>query len=75
MADKPVKKRVMVSLDTRIIKAVDMFVDKMSGMMGSHINTKSQLIEEAILTYFNLVNFTLQEQNKVTKKEEKKDEN
>ena len=53
----------------------EMSAEEMSGMMGSHINTKSQLIEEAILTYFNLVNFTLQEQNKITKKEEKKDEN
>ena len=54
---------------------MDMYIDKLSSIMRVHIHTKSQLLEEAILTYFNLVNFTLQEQNKVTKKEEKKDEN
>lgn len=75
MADKPVKKRLNFTLDSRIIKAMDIYVKKMDSMMGSHIHTKSQLLEEAILTYFNLVNFTLQEQNKVTKKEEKNDEN
>ena len=65
MATKPKKVRVMISMDERVLQAMEMYIQKLQEAKVSQIDTKSKLIEEAILTYFNLLSFNFQE--KLTK--------
>ena len=61
MATKPKKVRVMISVDERVLKAMEKYIQKLQEAKVSQIDTKSKLIEEAILTYFNLLSFNFQE--------------
>ena len=49
------RKRIMVSIDERLIEAMDKYIQKLADSSVTHIETKSQLIEEAICTYFSVV--------------------
>ena len=45
--------RVMITMDTRLIDACDTYLEKLQEVGVSGITTKSQLIEQALLLYFD----------------------
>ena len=57
----------MITMDKRLVIACDKFINKLLESNVSLIQTKSQLIEQALLKYFN----DLQETQEVTKGEER----
>lgn len=63
--------RVMITMDTRLITACDKYLDKLQEAGVGNIVTKSQLIERALLFYFE----ELARQNLSLTKGENKDEN
>ncbi len=54
----------MISMDERLIKACDKFIDKLLENNISFIQTKSQLVEQALLKYFNDLEFKHEELTK-----------
>lgn len=58
--------RVMITMDKRLVIACDKFIEVIQQRGISNITTKSQLIEQALLCYFDTL------QNQVTTKEESK---
>jgi len=45
--------RVMITMDTRLIDACDKYLEKVQEVGVSGLTTKSQLIEQALLLYFD----------------------
>lgn len=57
----PKTQRVMITMDTRLIDACDKYLLKVQDAGVSGIRTKSQLIEQALLLYFDqLAKLTLE---------------
>ena len=52
-------KRVMITMDERLVIACDKFIEKLQESNVSIIKTKSQLVEKALLKYFNDLSETL----------------
>ena len=57
-------KRVMITMDERLVIACDKFIEKLQENNVSIIKTKSQLVEKALLRYFNELEETLMEEVK-----------
>ena len=57
-------KRVMITMDERLVIACDKFIEKLQESNVSIIKTKSQLVEKALLKYFNDLSETLMEEEK-----------
>ena len=63
--------RIMITMDKRLVVACDKYIEKVQEAGVSGITTKSQLIEQALLMYFDI----LAKQNaQLTKGEKKKHE-
>lgn len=60
--------RVMITMDKRLVIACDKFIEIIQKRGISNITTKSQLIEQALLCYFDTLN------QQVTTKEENEHE-
>ena len=60
--------RVMITMDKRLVIACDKFIEIIQQRGISNITTKSQLIEQALLCYFDTLN------QQVTTKEENEHE-
>ena len=60
--------RVMITMDKRLVIACDKFIEVIQQRGISNITTKSQLIEQALLCYFDTLN------QQVTTKEENEHE-
>ena len=58
------RKRILVTIDVRLIEAMDKYLNKLQDSGVTHLNTKSQLIEEAICVYFSVAK---QESDSLTK--------
>lgn len=56
--------RVMITMDKRLVIACDKFIEVIQDRGISNITTKSQLIEQALLCYFDTL------ENQITRKEE-----
>lgn len=60
--------RVMITMDKRLVVACDKFIEVIQDRGISNITTKSQLIEQALLCYFDTL------ENQITRKEENEHE-
>ena len=54
----------MITMDERLVIACDKFIEKLQESNVSIIKTKSQLVEKALLKYFNDLSETLMEEEK-----------
>ena len=46
-------KRISISIDTRLLTACDKYLEKLNDSEITSITTKSQLVEQALLMYFD----------------------
>lgn len=62
------KRRVMITLDVRLVEACDLYIEKCKEAKIPCVDTKSDLIERALVKYFDsldqLCNSLLKEENK-----------
>ena len=49
-------KRVMITMDERLVAACDKFIEEIQKRQIGGLSTKSQLIEQALLCYFDTLN-------------------